>query len=230
MDPEIYWYLQLPCSLPSDSMADPDAASNLTSGLTAALACAIPLLAFAYVGAIFWAVNSANRRRLPSSKNPPSKNLRYSLWVYSLLVVVSLILIAIPSWLLLQFQLRNNYANRRTIIALQLILFDACWTGISAGASIILSIHPSSARHPISSIGTQSIWTLVTLALWIAGATVLSGAVPQLFNACAIYCHHLRAVYVLCLLQIITLTTYLLLIFWLAWRCARDARHPPGVG
>lgn len=55
---------------------NPDQASNLTSGLTSALSCLIPLFAFLYIGGIFWTLDYARRIRNPLDKMASSSSSR----------------------------------------------------------------------------------------------------------------------------------------------------------
>ncbi|KAJ7196849.1 hypothetical protein GGX14DRAFT_504672, partial [Mycena pura] len=179
--------------------SDPDLASNLTSGLTSILACLIPALAFAYVAGVFWTLNYANRRKAPLGILMSQGSHRYAPIAYSFLVISGLVIIAIPAWVLLQYSVHHNYPNVDTRTAMRLGLFTACWTSVTAATFTILFVHPTWSRHPISSIGTQSIWILLTWAFWIASAAVLNSALPQLFNkdVCqqVVYCHHIQAIF-----------------------------------
>lgn len=80
---------------------------------------------------------------------------------------------------------------------ISLFRFTACWTSVTGATFTILVVHPTWSKHPVSSVGTQSIWFLLTWTFWIASAGVLNGAIPRLFNknACQhlIYCGHIQA-------------------------------------
>jgi hypothetical protein len=77
--------------------------------------------------------------------------------------------------------------------------FAACWTSVTAATFTILFVHPKWTKHPICSIGAQSIWVLLTWTFWLASAAVLNHAMPQLFeiDACQhlVYCGHIRAIF-----------------------------------
>ncbi|KAF7336995.1 hypothetical protein MVEN_02136100 [Mycena venus] len=210
--------------------SNPDEASNLTSGLTSILACMIPVLAFAYIAAILWTLDYGNRRKTPLNKMTSLASHRYAPVAYAFIVISSLVVIAIPSWILLQYSLQQNYPNAEARIGMQLVLFTACWTCITAATFTILFVHPKWTRHPISSIGTQSIWVLLTWTLWLASAAVLNHAMPQLFNndTCQrlVYCGHIRAVFAFSALEIVVFTAGMAIMMWLAWRCARGVWSP----
>ncbi|KAJ7111950.1 hypothetical protein C8R44DRAFT_677605 [Mycena epipterygia] len=212
--------------------SDPDQASNLTSGLTSILSCLIPVLAILYIGGVFWTVDYARRRRDPLNKMfpPPTAARRYTPIAYAFVVTTSLVVIAIPSWILLQYSLHQNYPNAETRAGMRLVLFTACWTTVTAAIFTILFVHPTWSKHPISSVGSQSIWILLTWTFWVASAAVLISANPQLFNkdTCQhlIYCGHIQAVFVFSLLEIVVFTGGMILMMWLAWRCARDVWYP----
>ncbi|KAJ6620079.1 hypothetical protein B0H10DRAFT_1912362 [Mycena sp. CBHHK59/15] len=206
----------------------PDQASNVTSGLTSVLACLIPLLALLYIGGMLWALDYAHRNPNPLNKatGVASRRRRYAPFAYTFAFMTSLVVIAIPSWILLQYSLRRNYPNVEAQIGMRLALFAACWTCTTTGMFTIFFIHPAWSRHPISSIGTYSIWILLTWMFWVATAAVLNAAMPQLFSGetCQhlVYCGHIRAVFVFSIIQIATFTAGMATMMWLAWRCARD--------
>ncbi|KAK6996512.1 hypothetical protein R3P38DRAFT_2565570 [Favolaschia claudopus] len=205
---------------------DPNEASNLTSGLTSILACMIPVLAFAYIAGVLWTLDYRNRRRLPLDKAPPTSH-RYAPIVYAFMVITSLVEVAISSWVLLQYSLQGNYPNPETRSGVRLVLFSACWTSVTAGAFTILFVHPRWTKHPICSVGSQSIWILLTWTFWLASALVLNHAIPRLFasDMCQqlIYCGHIRAIFVL------FFTVGLVAMAFLAWRLAREVWHPAPV-
>ncbi|KAJ7683704.1 hypothetical protein B0H17DRAFT_1137627 [Mycena rosella] len=209
---------------------DADQASNLTSGLTSVLSCLLPVLALLYIGGVFWTLDYARRIRNPLEKMVSSESRRYTPIAYALVVITSLVAIAIPSWILLQYTLQQNYPNIEARTAMRLVLFTACWTSVTAATFTILFVHPAWSRHPISSVGTQSIWILLTWTFWIASAALLNSAIPRLFNedTCRqlIYCGHMRAVFVISVFEIVVFTAGMTTMVWLAWRCARDVWYP----
>ncbi|KAJ7249184.1 hypothetical protein B0H12DRAFT_1019774 [Mycena haematopus] len=180
--------------------SDPDEASNLTSGLTSILVCTIPVLAFAYIGGVLWTLNYRDRRRNPLNKTPSLGSYRYAPVAYGFIVISSLVVVAISSWILLQYGLHQNYPDAEAQIGMRLCCsFSACWTSVTGAAFTILFVHPKWMRHPISSVGTQSIWVLLTWTFWLASAVVLNHAIPQLFDkdTCQrlVYCGHIRAIF-----------------------------------
>ncbi|KAJ7168653.1 hypothetical protein C8R46DRAFT_897887 [Mycena filopes] len=222
--------------------SDPDQASNLTSGLTSILACIIPLLALIYVGSVLWTLDYANRRRNPLNKTISLAAHHYAPIAYAFIVMTSLVVIAIPSWILLQYSLHQNYPNTKTRIGMRLVLFTACWTSVTAATFTILFVHPTWSRHPITSVGTQSIWMLLTWTFWLASVLVINHAVPRLFSkeTCQhlVYCGHIRAIFgestctsVWFLDALIirfsgVFTIGMAVMMWFAWRCARDIWSP----
>ncbi|KAJ6512676.1 hypothetical protein C8R45DRAFT_961060 [Mycena sanguinolenta] len=209
---------------------DPDEASNLTSGLTSVLACMIPVLALAYIGGVFWTLDYANRRRNPLNKTSSLGWHGYAPVAYALIVISSLVVVAIPSWIILQYSLYRNYPNAEARIGMRLVLFSACWTSVTAATFTILFVHPKWTKHPLSSVGTQSIWALLTWTFWLASALVLNHAIPQLFDkdTCQrlVYCGHIRAIFAFSVLEIAIFTGEMAIMMWLAWRCAREVWHP----
>ncbi|KAF7374355.1 hypothetical protein MSAN_00319500 [Mycena sanguinolenta] len=207
-----------------------DEASNLTSGFTSVLACMIPLLALAYIGGVLWTLDYANRRRNPLNKAHSLGWRGYAPVAYGFIVITSLVVVAIPSWILLQYSLYRNYPNAEARIGMRLVLFAACWTSVTAAAFTIFFVHPNWTKHPISSVGTQSIWVLLTWTFWLASALVLSHTMPQLFDkdTCErlVYCNHIRAIFAFSVLEIAIFTGGMAVMAWLAWRCAREVWYP----
>ncbi|KAJ7888786.1 hypothetical protein B0H13DRAFT_1626962 [Mycena leptocephala] len=234
--------------------SDPDQASNLTSGLTSVLACMIPVLALVYIGGVLWTLDYRNRRQTPLNKTYSVGSHRYAPIAYAFIVITSLVVIAIPSWILLQYSLYHNSPNAEAQIGMRLVLFSACWTSVTAATFTIFFVHPKWSKHPISSVGTQSIWVLLTWTFWLASAAVLNHAIPQLFDdeTCQrlIYCGHIRAVFGESFIRCISqpsrfwrceptmyeveatrrltgvFTAGMATMMWLAWRCARDVWYP----
>ncbi|KAJ7844785.1 hypothetical protein B0H14DRAFT_2585084 [Mycena olivaceomarginata] len=164
--------------------SDPDEASNLTSGLTSILACMIPVLALAYIGGVLWTLDYGNRRRTPLDKPSSLASHRYAPIAYAFIVITSLVAVAIPSWILLQYTLNQNYPNAEAQIGMRLVLFVLfCTLGnftskppglpLAGQASqrpplLFFFVHPKWTKHPICSIGAQSIWVLLTWTFWLA--------------------------------------------------------------
>jgi len=213
-------------------LVDPDQASNITSGLTSILSCLIPVLALLYIGGVLWTLDYAYRPRNSTQKMLPPKTHRYAPIAYGFVVICSLVAIAIPSWILLQYGLHQNYPNIEARNAMRLILFTACWTSVTAAIFTILFIHPRWSKHPVSSVGSQLIWILLTWTFWIVSAAVLNGAIPQLFNksTCGhlIYCSHIQALFAFMLIEIVAFTAGMIMMIYLAWRCAREVWYPMG--
>ncbi|KAJ7300730.1 hypothetical protein DFH08DRAFT_908043 [Mycena albidolilacea] len=210
--------------------SDPDEASNLTSGFTSILACMIPVLALAYIGGVLWTLDYGNRRRTPLDKRSSLASHRYAPIAYAFIVITSLVAVAIPSWILLQYSLNQNYPNPEAQIGMRLVLFAACWTSVTAATFTILFVHPKWTKHPICSIGAQSIWVLLTWTFWLASAAVLNHAMPQLFenDTCQhlVYCGHIRAIFAFSVLELAVFTGGMATMIWLAWCCARDVWYP----
>ncbi|KAJ7222938.1 hypothetical protein C8J57DRAFT_1198277 [Mycena rebaudengoi] len=204
----------------------PSDPANITSGLTSILASLIPLLALLYIGGLLWTLDYAHRNPKLTIEVSKPQNRRYAPIAYGFIVILSLVMIAIPSWILLQYNLYQNYPNVETRTGIRLLLFSAAWTCLTAATFTILFVHPAWSRHPISSIGTQSIWVLLTLIFWITGTVLLNKAIPHLFSkeTCAhlVYCGHIRAVFVLSVLEIICFTGGMITMMWLSWRCAHE--------
>ncbi|KAJ7614083.1 hypothetical protein FB45DRAFT_1064907 [Roridomyces roridus] len=213
-------------------LVDPSPSNNSTSALTSILSCLIPLLVLLYIGAVLWTLDYAYRPRDSEEKMLVPKTYRYAPVAYGFVVIISLVTIALPSWILLQYNLHHNYPNIEARNVMRLILFTACWTSVTAAIFSILFIHPTWSKHPVSSVGTQSIWILLTWVLWIASTGVLVSAIPHLFakDTCAqlAYCTHIQTLFAFLIVEIAASTVGLLTMSYLAWKCAREIWYPVG--
>lgn len=121
---------------------------------------------------------------------------------------------ACASWLLVQHIHQQAYPDSPSRSALQLIMsvkystirplayaqselclrFCSCWTLFTAGFLTIMFIHPTWSTHPVASVGSQTIWVIVTLGVWVAGATILACELPAQCISVA-YCSQIRALF-----------------------------------
>ncbi|CAK5268155.1 unnamed protein product [Mycena citricolor] len=214
-----------------------DKASNLTSGLTSILACIIPVLAFLYFGAIILTWDYSRRREVAIEKRASSASMisrfrRVSAPVaYAFTVIISLIVIAFSSWLLLRYSLFNNYPSPKVQIALRLVSFSASWTFVTSALLTILVLHPSWCKYALCSLGAQTLWACITCVLWLASVLVFNRATPiaVIFRAevCAgiVYCQHLQTVLVLAVLQMSGFAIGVTYLGWRSWQCAQRVRQ-----
>jgi len=77
--------------------------------------------------------------------------------------------------------------------------FAASWTTLTAGAYTLLFVHPTWSKHPVSSVGSQAIWTFITWLFWVVGSGILNGSVPNLLDrgTCGdvVYCAQIRGLF-----------------------------------
>jgi len=173
-----------------------------------------------------------NAQRHPRDfKTKSGQRLQYYCPVfYASLVFSSLAEISLASWLLLEYRYNSNSPNSTTESGIQVILFSACWTAVTAGLYTCLFLHPNWYRHPVASIGAQAIWLLGTWTPWVSGTSVLNTAIPSLFvgGTCVtvIYCRQLQTLFAFSVLEILALTIGMLTMILLAWQSTRDILRP----
>ncbi|TFK27464.1 hypothetical protein FA15DRAFT_586270 [Coprinopsis marcescibilis] len=200
----------------------------LTTTITSLTACITLMISLSYLVALSRVYKYAQAHPKALNKVSGVWIQRYAPYAYVVLVLTSLCEVAIASWLLLQYRFHHNYPNVPALTAIRFLMFSSCWTTITAGAYSMLFVHPTWSKYPIVSVGSQSIWILVTWIFWIVGAGLTNGAVPRLLmdlTTCgdAAYCGHIRAVFAVAVVESLILTGGMATVMWLAWHSARDA-------
>ncbi|KAH7871570.1 uncharacterized protein C8R40DRAFT_543322 [Lentinula edodes] len=142
--------------------------------------------------------------------------------VYVFMVINSLVEAACASWLLVQYIHQQSFPDSPSRSALQLIIFCSCWTLFTAGFLTILFMHPTWSTHPVASVGSQTIWVIVTSGLWVAGVTILACELPAQCISVA-YCGQIRALFAFSLLETIVLMGAMLTILWIVRQSVREA-------
>jgi len=197
--------------------------SDLISGIIAAV---IPLLGVVYFCSLVLLHRNAQRHPRTFKNKTGLRLHRYGPVFYAFLVCSSLIEIGFASWLLLQYHHNNNPPSSPTRNGVRVVLFDGCWTALTAGLYTAFFLHPEWYQHPVASIGMQATWLLVTWILWILGTSLLNAALPSLFmgGTCftVVYCGQMQALFAFSVLEIVTLTIGMLTIVSLAWQSTRD--------
>ncbi|KLO15228.1 hypothetical protein SCHPADRAFT_902511 [Schizopora paradoxa] len=129
------------------------------------------------------------------------------------------------TWILVEDHFFNEFFwNTELRSAVQLLLFDACWTFFTVAAQMVMFLHPTWSKSTIASVGSQCIWAFVTWIFWTAGAATIDNAAPTLLSGdCKLFghCHHLRAMFALAVVLIVTWSAVLCLLAFLAWRSIR---------
>jgi len=198
----------------------------LTDTIGSLIGCIIPIIALIYMSVLSLVYRYARRNPRPLTKSSGIRVQRYAPVVYIFVVCSSLIEMGLGSWLLLQYRFHHNFPNAKTRTGTALLLFSASWTTVTAGAYSILFLHPTWSKHPLSSVGTQSIWVFVTLVQWMVGAGLLNGAIPSLLlrGRCSgiVYCGHIQSLFAVAVIEVLTLTAGMAILMWLAWQTTRD--------
>lgn len=144
---------------------------------------------------------------------------------YALLAFVSLLELAMTSWLLGQYAHTRKFASVGARVGLRGTTFAACWTLVFTMVYSTYLIHPTLVKSVVVSIESQSAWTLLTWCIWVGCTATLNRAVPliALKSRCAgaDYCTQLRSAFALALTEVLILTIGMLYMSWMTWRSYR---------
>lgn len=199
----------------------------LSTTATSLTACITLMIALSYLVGLSWAFKYAQANPKPLNKGSGVHLQKYAPLAYVFLVLLSLSEVALSSWLIFQWRFHHNYPNVGVRTSARFLLFSACWTAVTAAAYSILFVHPRWSKHPVSSVGAQSLWIIVTWVFWIVGAGLLNSAAARVLvkGACGevVYCGQIRALFGVAVIQSLTLTAGMATIMWLAWQSAREA-------
>ncbi|KAF9447415.1 hypothetical protein P691DRAFT_671571 [Macrolepiota fuliginosa MF-IS2] len=220
------------------TVGPPDFSTSYTSTtLTSIIACAIPMIALMFLAGISWVYHHSLQNPKAINKASGYQLQRFAPLFYIFIVLASLAEVAISSWLLLQWDYHHNYPNPRIRAGARYLLFTACWTTATASIFSFLFVHPRWSRYPISSIGSQALWVLVTWIIWIVGSGIVNAALPSLLvkGSCMniIYCDQVRSLFgkrPLILqypIDSVALTLSMAVMIWRAWQSTRDVLHTP---
>ncbi|KAJ4477501.1 hypothetical protein J3R30DRAFT_226034 [Lentinula aciculospora] len=219
-------------------------ASNVSSNLTSIISFLATILGVCYLSMLLWVINLFRMRPRVFKKDYSRHLQRYAPFVYVFIVVNSLAEAACAFWLFIQYIHQQTFPSSSSRSALELIIFCSCWTMFTAGVFTILFMHPTWSTHPVASVGSQTIWVILTLCVWVAGATILACELPSQFltGRCAsvVYCSQVRALFGLCsislrvgdisfvcealsLLETIVLTGAMITMVWIVRQSIREA-------
>ncbi|KAJ3822351.1 hypothetical protein F5880DRAFT_691194 [Lentinula raphanica] len=220
--------------------------SSFSSNLTSVISFLTTILGVVYLLTLLWVIN-ISRMQPRALKRDFSRHLqRYAPFVYIFIVLTSLVEVlslcrsyllildsfglfqaACAFWLLVQYVHQQSFPSSSSRSALHLVIFCSCWTLFTAGVSTILFIHPIWSTHPIASVGSQSVWVILTLCIWFTGTTVLACSLPSQFldPTCdsLVYCGQMRVLFALSLLETIALTGATITMLWIVRLSIREA-------
>ncbi|KAJ3775613.1 hypothetical protein FB446DRAFT_724413 [Lentinula raphanica] len=201
--------------------------SSFSSSLTSVISFLTTILGVVYLLTLLWVIN-ISRMQPRALKRDFSRHLqRYAPFVYIFIVLTSLVEAACAFWLLVQYVHQQSFPSSSSRSALHLVIFCSCWTLFTAGVSTILFIHPIWSTHPIASVGSQSVWVILTLCIWFTGTTVLACSLPSQFldPTCdsLVYCGQMRVLFALSLLETIALTGATITMLWIVRLSIREA-------
>ncbi|KAJ3916216.1 hypothetical protein F5877DRAFT_47061 [Lentinula edodes] len=178
----------------SSILAVSSGTSKFSSNLTSIISFLATIVGVFYFSMLLWVVNLF-RTQPRVFKRDYSRHLqRYAPFFYVFMVINSLVEAACASWLLVQYIHQQSFPDSPSRSALQLIIFCSCWTLFTAGFLTILFMHPTWSTHPVASVGSQTIWVIVTSGLWVAGVTILACELPAQCISVA-YCGQIRALF-----------------------------------
>jgi len=200
--------------------------SYRSSTLTSLIACLTPMFGLMYLAVLSWAWRYSMSNPRPMNKTSGILIQQYAPSIYIFLVLVSLVEVAIASWLTWQYRFNHNYPNMGVRTGARLLLFTSCWTLLTAGAYSIVFLHSVWSKHPIASIGAQIIWIFVTLIFWIVGAGILHTAASSFLlhrGRCGpdgvVYCGQIRALFGIAVVE-----SFMLAAGMLAMLCGEGSR------
>ncbi|KAK0205009.1 hypothetical protein DFS33DRAFT_1382910 [Desarmillaria ectypa] len=189
----------------SQSLPRSELPSHASVTATSIVACVTAILFLLYMLSLIWSFHNSQKSPIPVNKPSSRKIQSFAPFVYAFMVITALAEVATSSWLLVQYQIHGNYPNLLTRTGDIILLSSACWTCLTAGLFTHIFLHPAHRSHPVSSVGSQGIWLLITWMLWIAGAVMVNRALPSLITkgSCLsiVYCGQLRTLFALAVLE-----------------------------
>ncbi|KAJ3559076.1 hypothetical protein NM688_g565 [Phlebia brevispora] len=108
---------------------------------------------------------------------------------------------SISAWLLAQYAHQDRFPSVGTRDGLRIALFAACWTLSGAGIQMFLLLRPPQwvRKHSITAVAGQTVWAILTWAVWVAATRTIQRASPVLSAkmncAGADYCTQLHAAF-----------------------------------
>ncbi|THU80724.1 hypothetical protein K435DRAFT_596761, partial [Dendrothele bispora CBS 962.96] len=157
------------------------------------------MLGLVYLSVLVWFFRMSILHPRTFTKDSGVKIQRFAPFGYIFLVLSALVEVAFSTWLLLQYRFHHNFPNVEFRTGTRMTLFSACWTVVTGGAYSFLFIHPTWSKTPIASVGSQSIWVVITWVLWIISAGLLNRSLPSLFiqGVCTtiVYCGQIRSLF-----------------------------------
>ncbi|KAK0236146.1 hypothetical protein EDD85DRAFT_839516 [Armillaria nabsnona] len=213
------------------ALSSPPSHASVTA--TSIVACITAILFLLYMLSLIWSFHNSQKSPIPINKPSGRKIQSFAPLVYAFMVITALAEVATSSWLLVQYHIHDNYPNFLTRTGTIILLSSACWTCLTAGLFTLIFLHPTYRTHPVSSVGSQGLWLLMTWMLWISGAAVVNGAIPSLITkgSCLsiVYCGQLRTLFALAVLETVTFSGSLAILIFLVWSSARNGHrvHTP---
>jgi len=204
----------------ADIPAEDHVGSYLTASITSIVASVTVIVAVFYLTGLFFLSQRMPKDNMPVNKCSTFRLQRSVPFVYMLVVFSSLVEVSVSSWLIGQYASKHNYPSLDSRKSVCVTLACACWTCVTAGAYLVLSFHPSWRTLPISSIGAQAVWILITWIFWVTATAVIDKALPSIIisgNCGLIYCGQLQVLFAIAVLQIVVLTLAMFIVIWLAW-------------
>ncbi|KAF9260060.1 hypothetical protein L218DRAFT_625197 [Marasmius fiardii PR-910] len=201
----------------------PAETARMSKTLASVVSFLVVITSMLYIVAFLWCYRCAKESKDSRPLNKKSGTLvqRYAPFTYVFIVLNALAQIGISAWLLVHYHLYSNYPNIQTLTSVRLLLFAATWTSVVAGTYTLLFLHPTWSGRPISSIGAQMIWVILTWVCYAVGTGLLNSALPDLFirGTCesVVHCQQIQALFALSVVQLLVLTGAEATLVWLAW-------------
>lgn len=218
--------LAYPSAMPS---ADDILDRHTNGSVTAVVAIVTVLCGVGYtIGMWFlgrrWA-HQARSKAFTLNKWPRRLVPAFHIW----LTLMSLLEIAVTSWLLGQWHYTGRYATVGSRDGIRAALIAGVWTLLCSAGLTMMFLHPSLWRHPVASAGAQAAWILFTWIVWVAATATMTRALPLLRARarCAgvEFCGQLRTAFALSLAEVLLLTIGLFGMLWSFWKTYYAARY-----
>jgi len=198
-----------------------DQQQTTSKGITAATTT-VSLVVFAgYMVASYYLFRFSKVNPKPVNRNSGMVLQRIVPLFYVFLILIGLIEVSISAWLLAQYHHIGSFPNVGARDGVRLVVFSTCWTMLFSTIYSFLFVHPTLSEHPLSSLGSQALWSLLTWCFWVASSATLNRALPliTLHASCAgsVYCGQLQAIFAFAVIYVLSFTLAMLVIGWLIW-------------
>ncbi|KZT01537.1 uncharacterized protein LAESUDRAFT_459974 [Laetiporus sulphureus 93-53] len=197
---------------------------------TAAVASTTVLISLLYAIGLYFVYRYAQRHPKGLNGASSTRLYHYAPVVYVVIIYLSIIEIAIGTWLLVTYRLIGYYAGVEVHSAICLSIFSGSWSMTFATLYVVFVVHPTLSKSLVASVGVQFLWTLVSWGFWVASVAMLNGSL--LFSTpwvCAgvWYCSQLQALFAFAIIELVVFSLCMCALAWLIWQRSRAGLKAP---